>query len=239
MACDGTELCAVYCPDRLDLSLWERFLTWVAPQRQAHLRRFVRWQDAQRSLIGDILVLWHLSQKLGIAQNSFIFAKNSYGKPYLANLPSVHYNVSHSGDWVVAAFDQAGPVGVDIERIRPIDLDIARRFFAPEEYAELRRYSGWAQTEYFFRLWALKESYIKAVGQGLSLPLDSFIIGGRDGCITIEFRAGSPTAEYAFRTYDIDSGYCLALCGSHPALPNRVQVWRLEEFITASLAGAK
>ena len=73
------------------------------------------------------------------------------------------------------------PVGIDVERVRPADLALAKRFFAAEEYAALRAVSderdmGGRLDREFIRLWTRKESYIKAVGEGMHLPLADFSV---------------------------------------------------------------
>ncbi len=68
------------------------------------------------------------------------------------------------------------PVGVDIEKIRPIDFAIAERFFTASEYRLLMDTAEQERLQLFYTLWTLKESYIKFVGKGLSIPLDSFAI---------------------------------------------------------------
>ncbi|WP_367997032.1 4'-phosphopantetheinyl transferase superfamily protein [Paenibacillus sp. MZ03-122A] len=81
------------------------------------------------------------------------------GKPYLVD-SEWKFNVSHSGNWVALAVD-IGSIGIDVERMSPIDLDIANRHFSSYEYSDLMSISPECRLEYFFRLWTLKEAYIK------------------------------------------------------------------------------
>ncbi len=96
------------------------------------------------------------------------------GKPYLPGYPHIHFNLSHSGSRVLAAF--AGvETGCDIEQVQQADLALAQRFFTRKEYDFIAGQQGSEQqNEAFFRLWTLKESLLKAVGTGLSLSLDAF-----------------------------------------------------------------
>ncbi len=99
------------------------------------------------------------------------------GKPYLSGDP-LSFNLSHSGDHALIAVTRRGPIGVDLELIRP-DRDlrgIAARFFAQEEGDILRTYPEDRFTRGFFRCWTSKEAVVKAHGQGLSLPLDQFVV---------------------------------------------------------------
>ena len=97
------------------------------------------------------------------------------GKPYLPG--GIHFNLSHAGDLALCAVG-AGALGCDIEQERAFDLRVARRFFCPAETALLEA-AGARRQELFFRLWTLKESYLKAVGKVLTRPLNTF-------CVTFE-----------------------------------------------------
>jgi 4'-phosphopantetheinyl transferase len=105
------------------------------------------------------------------------FSYGSKGKPALEDVTcSVRFNMSHSGRMAVYAFTTGCQVGVDVEQVRPVsDMeDIAVRFFSSEETAELKEVPEANRTQGFFNCWTRKEAFIKAVGDGLSLPLDAF-----------------------------------------------------------------
>ena len=121
------------------------------------------------------------------------------GKPYLAKEPDIHFNLSHSGEWAVCAISSS-PVGVDIQHCDEGRRDVASRFFHREEIRYLDSLPQFRRDEGFYRLWTLKESFVKATGRGLDLPLRSFWVDIRRGrpqidCGNIEgqyklFRAG-------------------------------------------------
>ena len=126
-------------------------------------------------------------------------ARTVLGKPYLPGYPGLHFNLSHSGPWGVCALSKA-PVGVDVELVRPLRYDLARRFFTPGEQAWLR---GRPEGE-FFRLWTRKESFLKALGKGLTLPLDSFSV-----LEDLLIREG--TAWY-FHQHPLEGGWLTVCC---------------------------
>jgi len=98
------------------------------------------------------------------------------GKPRLASDCGTAFNVSHSKEVAVVAVARGTEVGVDVERMRamPSGRAIARRFFSAAEAATLERLPAAEFGEAFWRCWTRKEAYVKARGDGLSLPLDSF-----------------------------------------------------------------
>ncbi|MCF7791744.1 MAG: 4'-phosphopantetheinyl transferase superfamily protein [Victivallales bacterium] len=102
--------------------------------------------------------------------------KNNYGKPYIENYYDNYFNVSHSENHVVSAVSEV-EIGVDIEFVKPFRdfIDIAKRFFSINEYTYLTSIKNEKeQIEVFYKIWTKKESFIKAIGQGVSLGLDKF-----------------------------------------------------------------
>ena len=106
------------------------------------------------------------------------FKYGAYGKPYFQDENSLLFNVSHSGSKAIIGFGKHTEIGVDIEKIKDdFDvLDIADKFFSQSETKSLTEITKEEQNRAFFRCWTRKESFIKAKGDGLSLPLDSFSV---------------------------------------------------------------
>jgi 4'-phosphopantetheinyl transferase len=132
-------------------------------------RRFIAAHSALRHI---------LSGYVGAPPHTLRFDVNGYGKPTLAwPAGRLEFNLSHAGKWAVTVV-AAHAVGVDIERIREdfATYEIAERFFAPEEVRELLALPADERVKAFFLCWTRKEAYIKARGQGLSIPLDSFAV---------------------------------------------------------------
>ncbi len=167
--------------EHMPLALYEM----LTPERREKIKRIRIESEQRRSAAvgllleyglrqrGYSLVCDHGFQKLGIS-------RETYGKPYLTGTEQLFFNLSHSGSYAAAVFSDE-PVGIDVERVRPADLALAKRFFAAEEYAALRAVSderdmGGRLDREFIRLWTRKESYIKAVGEGMHLPLADFSV---------------------------------------------------------------
>ncbi|MGE5530334.1 MAG: 4'-phosphopantetheinyl transferase family protein [Patescibacteria group bacterium] len=154
---------------------FERLLSHVSEERQGRIRRFLFFTDAQRALLGELLARYAVHERSGIHRDRIRFGLNPDGKPVLVHPDGLCFNISHAGDWVVCALDH-DPVGIDVENIKPFNPGIAERFFSPEEYLELVRQKDDAMIEYFYRIWTLKESYVKMIGKGLNTSLSSFTI---------------------------------------------------------------
>lgn len=113
------------------------------------------------------------------APEQWEFGLNEYGKPYIANPPhniDLRFNLSHTNGMAVLALALNRELGVDVEYLgrKETNTDIAERFFAPEEVLDFISQPEQQKSMRFLEYWTLKESYIKAIGMGLSCPLESF-----------------------------------------------------------------
>lgn len=107
--------------------------------------------------------------------NSIIFKYNSYGKPYLSETPEIGFNLSHSDDQVLIAIARNSEVGVDIEKIKDIDIEpIINRILSPLELEEISNLTGEKRTHAFYNVWTQKEAAVKALGIGLSTLTSNF-----------------------------------------------------------------
>lgn len=155
-----------------DVALGEAALSQHERQRAetlrfAHLRRnFLLAHGCLRALLGSYLDIAASDVRVGV---------KSGGKPCLESSTSdLRFNQSDSGDLAVFAFSAGRELGVDIEAVRAVsDLELlASRFFAREETDELLGLPREQRTRAFFAAWTRKEAYVKAIGQGLQVPLN-------------------------------------------------------------------
>ena len=128
---------------------------------------FILTRSALRSLLA--VYLQKKPQELS-------FGLTKYGKPFLDEPSDLRFNVSHANGLALLGFTRRREIGVDVERIQP-QLDtwkLAERFFSDHERSTLENLRGEQLQSAFFRCWSRKEAYIKARGEGLSLPLSQF-----------------------------------------------------------------
>lgn len=121
-----------------------------------------------------------LSSYVGVEPQALEFLTGEHGKPSLhpRHDSDIGFNLSHSGTKCLVAVTRGREVGVDVERMRPLDdwLEIARRFFSDAETSQLLRLTETLRRDGFFATWSRKEAYIKAIGMGLALELGSFTV---------------------------------------------------------------
>ena len=207
--------------ENVDQSLCDRLSSYLSPDRRKKLRHFKFPEDQLRSIFSELLVRTYVIEKWGLSNDRIIFVKNKFGKPAICGFPQVQFNLSHSGHWVVAAFDQL-PVGIDIEEMVPIDLAITDYCFSQLEKTQLDEQPEENTLAHFYKMWTLKESYMKAVGKGLSIPPQSFSIALVDE--KMRFQTNTDKEDWYFYQYDIDDRYKLSVCARNSMFPEQVEM---------------
>ena len=153
--------------------LFSKYFSFMSDYRKSKINRMKMQKDKNMSLGVGILINEYL-KTLGLREKDMIYEEKYNGKPYFKNLPEVYFNASHSGNCAVCSFSSE-ETGCDIEKSDEVNTEIAKRFFARSEYEYIySAKSDSEQLERFFRLWTLKESYLKFSGEGLQGGLNSF-----------------------------------------------------------------
>lgn len=208
--------------DRIsDPRLHAEYRALLTEEERSKEFRFYFPDDQRRYLVTRAMVRTVLSRYLRIAPTDWRFTTNHYGRPEIANLTRAEcdlcFNISHTRGLIALAVAQRREVGVDVEnvRTREVEIDIADRFFARPEVAELATVPPGRQQDRFFEYWTFKESYIKARGMGLSIPLGKFSFHyphERAVNLAVEPELGDDATRWAFWQYRPTAEHLLALC---------------------------
>lgn len=194
-----------------DAALFRDLYLRATPARRAKVDGYRFPKDKRLSLAAGAL-LRHALAEAGVLDPAF--TRGPQGKPMLAGRNDVHFNLSHAGQRVLCAVSDQ-PVGCDVEQITDIELEVARRFFTSAEYAcILAEAEPEGQQRMFFRLWTLKESFMKATGLGMALPLDAFSVDPAARPVTVKQKVC--TGDWHFQEYDPGDRYLCAVCGRTP-----------------------
>jgi 4'-phosphopantetheinyl transferase len=160
-------------------SMTSRYAETLAADEKARAECFFFERDRDRYIAARGILRQLLGRYLHCSPAEVEFAYRAKGKPFLtqpASNPPIEFNIAHSRELVLLAFSSGRALGVDVEFVRS-DIaaeEIAERYFAPQEVAELRALPPAARPQGFFLGWTRKEAYIKAIGDGLHIPLTSF-----------------------------------------------------------------
>ena len=151
-------------------------LALLSEAERAQHQRYIPPQKRHEYLVTRVLVRTVLGRALGVEPQSLQFTTNEWGRPALMPPAPLHFNVSHTEGLVVCLVSSNPEMGVDTERLAraPDLLALAPTVFAPQELRDLAALPASEQAHRAVVLWTLKESYIKARGMGLALPLDGF-----------------------------------------------------------------
>lgn len=215
-----------------DGEIFQAYLPLTDGDRMERVKSLVGARAKSQSLSAGIILPLALN-KCGFGGEVRI-ERGEWGKPRLISPEGVYFNLSHSGEYTVIALSDS-EVGCDIQMIKPINLSLARRYFHPKESAAIGdcepsdgcgpcgdcgpcggdkcECGDGAKTELFFRFWCAKESFIKATGEGLKRPLNSFYVDLPQG--EVISADGGPTPWCVMESGEI-AGYRIAICTRRP-----------------------
>lgn len=153
----------------------------LSSEERKRNERYRSLRDRKLHLTARLMIRTLLSRFHGdITPDQWLFDTDLHGKPTVSDRISLPYrlefNITHTDGLVAVVISTGSPVGIDTERIdRPMDhLGLAGRFFSEIESEQVRSCNESERAELFYRIWTLKEAYVKAIGKGLAHGLDSF-----------------------------------------------------------------
>ena len=196
--------------------LLEQYRLLLDADERARLTRFQFEPHRHTFLVAHALVRTTLSRYAPTAPRRWAFKTNKHGRPAI-HPPQLglRFNLSHTDGLVACAVTRGAEVGVDVEATtRKVDIAVADRFFSQPEVAALRALPKHEQPYRFLQYWTLKESYIKARGMGLALPLGQFAFDMPDkGNPAVRFfdAIDDEPARWQFRLTEPVHGFVLAL----------------------------
>ncbi|MGW6150717.1 4'-phosphopantetheinyl transferase family protein [Bacillus mycoides] len=206
-------------PKNIGNHLFNQFSNLISNEKRERMKRLLNLCDINRTLIGELLIRSLICQKYKINNEEIKFIYNEYGKPFFKNFSDFHFNISHSGEWVVCATANSN-VGIDIERVSDIEaLKLANEFFSDEEFYDIPSMNSDEQINYFYDIWTLKESYIKTIGKGLYIPLNSFSIK-KESRTLISYK--NIPKDFYFRQYSIEPNYKISACATREEFPQDI-----------------
>lgn len=183
--------------DNITEDIYRREYHKLTKNRKDKVDHYINLKDKKLSLGAEILLKYGLNN-LNLKFDNIIY-KNE--KPYFEN-ENIYFNISHSGNYVICSISDK-EVGCDIEKISSNNLDIAQKFFNEKEIKNIHNDND------FYRYWTLKESYIKYLGYGLTIPLNSFCIN-IDNVISVD-----NNKNLKFIEVNISKDYKCSICSEY------------------------
>ncbi|MGN0459566.1 MAG: 4'-phosphopantetheinyl transferase family protein [Ruminococcus sp.] len=190
-----------------DDTVFHQFYNETSPYRQKKTDSF-RFRKDKNLCLGAGILLNYALKEFGLSEKEMTYSVGKAGKPCFENHRQIHFNISHSHKCAIISVSDK-PVGCDIELVTQQNLDIAQKFFHKNEYMYLKNLDGsHEQASAFFRLWTLKESYVKALGMGMTKPFHSFSVEIGDKVTILDSQSEN---SHFFREYRFGE-YMIACC---------------------------
>ncbi len=188
----------------------EIYLNEVSKERREKIKKLKTLTAKALSLGAELVLQKAVRQLYGIEPPLKIRILNE-GKPLLHDYPKIHFNLSHSGNYVVCGIG-ARPLGVDIQKMAEPNLNLAKRFFSEPEVTWLFALPPEKQGQGFYDLWAIKEAYMKYTGKGFRLPMNAFTVKSNEQVLTengISIFEAEKKVSVLVKTHRLLAGYVL------------------------------
>jgi len=224
--------------DTIPQALWPRLAGLLDAAERGRAERFRFGRDRRQYQAAHAVKRLMLTAADGddVAPQAWAFEKGAHGKPRVARGAGPWFNLSHCDGLVTCAASQCVELGIDVENLaRRAPLELAVTCFAPAEQNWLRSLPAPAQQTGFFRLWTLKEAYVKATGHGFAQPLDALAFGFDPLRVTFADQALGDPATWRFEQRQVGARYILALAWRTVAREVEVEVTpvRLEKLLNS------
>ena len=217
---------------RADLDLDEcfqgSFLKLLSPDEKKRARKFRFAKDSRNFIAARGILRLLIGKYLETNPAEITFQYSEFGKPGIANNDSLRFNISHSQNIALFAFTKFFNIGIDVEFVNPnIEVkEIAARFFSTNEVKNLLALPEAQQTLGFFHCWTRKEAFIKAVGEGLSFPLDQFEVSLEpDKPAKLLATDWEPNAVSEWSIYSMSPGANFVGCVAIGGLIKEIKFW--------------
>jgi 4'-phosphopantetheinyl transferase len=206
----------VYLPQFLEKS--DEFLSILNPDEIKRANRFHFERHRNRFIITRYLLRHTLSLYINISPEKIEFSYGQHGKPYFDPNPNnIYFNASHSHDIAIFGLTRHTEIGVDIERVESeCKMNVAKHFFSNDEYSSLLTLPQDKKNSAFYAIWARKESVLKALGKGLSMPLNSFSTVKQADSDYISFRDTNKTYHLLVEDFSVHAEYQAAFAVEPP-----------------------
>lgn len=203
----------------------------VSDERKKRIDRYRFDKDKVRCLIAEMLLRYALYMQYGIDSSKISFRYKENGKPFLTD-SNIRFNLSHSGEWVVCALGNS-EIGIDVEEIKAIDFRSVYQRFSGSEIQLLDNIKTERQSDPFYRMWTLKESYVKYNGLGLRCPFESFSINFDENEKSSLMKNGNYDNTISLISSKVDENHWYAVCTEISEKISEIKIVTVSDLIYA------
>jgi len=229
----------IYLKWKFNAKKWEpsteeynNYLQFVQPEERTRIKRFYNFIDSKRALIGRLLLRQAIHTLLNVNWKSIELGRSEDNKPYIKQIKNskvsfkdISINISHHGEWVALIAHTKKTIGIDIMNMTEdprsdVDsfFDLMNDVFTKNEWKEINEpKEDKKRLERFYKFWSLKESYVKAIGKGLVLDLQTIEFSLNKNDIGKNVETASLTRDnkklnnWYFYIYHLDDIHCSSI----------------------------
>jgi 4'-phosphopantetheinyl transferase len=215
------ELLAARILDNLNEERFEVLMRQLDGEKRELIRSMKDSHSARTALTSALLIRHAIRSRTGLSNENLVFNTNQHQKPQLAGVPDLHFNLSHSGDWVVGAIDST-PIGIDLEKIEYCEEKLPLDFLSVRELAQYHVFNFKERITFFYAIWTGKESYAKALGLGLNISFDNITVLPQGDNVIVPVVGSAPDGRFFIKPYFLDPDYAIAVCAMHRDFPEKM-----------------
>ena len=200
---NSIKLYVLKIPQDIKQDLFDTLLKCVDATKRERILKYRNKKDATATLMGDLMVRYLAGNIISVGKEDFAYGYNNNKKPYLIGCDAFKFNISHSGQYVAVA---AGPfeVGCDIQKYQNNIRGVEQIVFSDSEQKLIKT------DQDLFRIWTLKESFLKAIGEGFTKDVKNYTVVDKKGAVRIIYK----NREYNFCEYNEFENYAVAVCAN-------------------------
>ncbi len=176
------------------------------------VKQYHKLADQDRSLLGEYLAKMLINGKTDIDVSDLSFKRLEFGKPFCPEASEIHFNISHAGEWIICGISD-NPIGVDVEQIIPVKRELFCSVLTAHEQLHCSNRSVNEMSREFFRYWSIKESIVKALGQGFAISPLNLEIDLQS--LPIRYEASQIDEQFHITEFSLSEGYsCITATSS-------------------------
>ncbi len=195
------------------------FTCVLSPEELQRSQKFLNSRDAQRYIAAHGVLRHILSRYAPISPQEWKFKTNHYGKPVLradTRSPDLYFSLSYTDKYFACAISHEPVIGLDLEKITPTEdlVNQIQRYCSPEEQQILKSLTVHQRQRQFFKLWTLKEAFVKARGIGLVYPIRALSFDLSDElsiCVSVDDEPATESTHWYFELYPLEEDHFVSV----------------------------
>ncbi|WP_053451820.1 4'-phosphopantetheinyl transferase family protein [Exiguobacterium sp. BMC-KP] len=214
---------SLFIDDFESTKITDDLILLLSKDRRNKIAKLRRNDDRIRSLYSELFIKYVLHKEFGLVSKDIQFTRDQFSKPLLEGYDNIHFNLSHSGNWIVCAVSDL-PIGIDIEKIESGDNRFIEEVLHHKEIEYLTRFEGNEKNTKYYTLWCLKEAYGKYMGVGLNYEYQKNLFEESLQGWVLKPQQSDANESLYFQVNRLPGDYLIAVCTPYSNLMTIKQV---------------